>query len=192
MSNNAEEFPKDDAFMLYATFCGDAERTAHALNVEIEEVQRRAEAGQWDKKLRGIIELKKSTKPGDIERAINRAINFVQAHKLRMFLERILQRICEVSPEELDEYMTTRLVSGKGETVTKISTRPMADLAVAFEKCQAMTYMALGDSAGERKARESAPDSGNTGGELHAKIAAAMARDRTLAEAQDAQATVPK
>jgi hypothetical protein len=186
--SNDNEFPKDDAFMLYATFCGDVERTAHALNVDFEEVKRRAEAGGWDKKLRGIIELKKSTKPGDIERAINRAINFVQAHKLRMFLERILQRICEVSPDELDEYMTTRVTTNKGDIVSKVSTRPMADLAVAFEKCQAMTYMALGDSAGERKARESAPDSGSTGGELHAKIAAAMARDRTLADAQEQQA----
>jgi hypothetical protein len=186
-----ETFPKDDAFMLYATFCGDVERTAHALNLSEDEVRRKADAGGWDKKLRGILELKRSSKPGDVERAINRAINFVQAHKLRMFLERLLQRICDTPDEELNYYlMQTTLAKGGSET--RMSTRPMADLAAAFEKCHSMTYLALNDSMSERRHREDVGDATTSGGELHAKIAAAMARQGALSDAQDQQATPPK
>lgn len=162
--------------MLYATFCGDVERTAHALNIPTVAVLRVVEEEAWTEKLRGIIELKKSNRPGDIERAINRAMNFVQAHKLRLFLERMLKRLCDMTPEEAEKYLMQENMNAKGEVKRTISTRPMADLASALEKCHAMSYMALNDSAAERSKRDTQGESADTsGGEVHAKIANMMA-----------------
>ena len=86
-------FDREQAFLLYATFCGDLEKTAHALNVRPVEVLRMVDEEGWNERLKAILELKKSGRPGDIERAINRALNFVMAHKFRLFLERVLFRL---------------------------------------------------------------------------------------------------
>lgn len=194
VANGNPELDAENAFMLYATFCGDAERTGHALNIPAAAVLKLAEAGQWNEKLRGILELKRSAKPGDVERAVNRALNFVQAHRLRLFLERVLRRLCEASSDDLENLMATfKGAAGQDSKYLerRFSTRPFADLASALEKCHAMTYQALNDTAPERKAREDAPDHDRSAGELHAKIAAAFAKGRDpasqLAEAQDRQ-----
>jgi hypothetical protein len=170
------DFNKEDAFMLYATFCGDVERTAHALNIPVVAVLNAVEEDGWSEKLRGIIELKKSNRPGDVERAINRAMNFVQAHKLRLFLERMLGRLCGMTPEEAEKYLMQENINDKGQVKHVLSTRPMADLASALEKCHAMSYMALNDSAAERSKRNSQEESTDTsGGEIHAKLSNLMA-----------------
>jgi hypothetical protein len=174
----SDNLDRDNAFMLYATFCGDTERTAHAMSVTPEEVRRLAEQGQWDQKLRGILELKKSGKAGDVERAMNRAVNYVQAHRLRLFLERVLQHIFSCPLEQIEEWMFSFQYSkGDTEPVKKFSTRPLADLAAALEKCHVLTYMALGDSATERRGRNDTQDADVSGGEIHARIAAAMSKE---------------
>ena len=60
---------RENAFLLFATFCGDVERTAGALNISGASVLKMAEDEGWLRKLHGIIELRKSNKPGDVERA---------------------------------------------------------------------------------------------------------------------------
>lgn len=164
---------REQAFLLYATFCGDVEKTAAALNVRAVDVARIADDEGWNSKLRAILELKKSGKPGDIERAINRALNFVMAHKFRLFLERVLTRVTGMDMAEFEEYLLTH--NDKDGSHKRLSTRALADLASAMEKAQAMSYMALNDSAPERAKRKSDADTDGAGGELHAKIAAGMA-----------------
>lgn len=168
------ELDLENVFMLYANFCGDVERTAHAAGLEASVIIDLAQQNGWNEKLRSIIELKKSGKPGDIERAINRALNLVQVHRYRMFLERVVKRICSMDAEEMDELLISHHCIEEGVTARKLSTRPLADLAAALEKCHAMTYLALGDTATERKGRDEAQDSSVSGGELHASIAKAM------------------
>lgn len=173
------EFDKDNAFMLYATFCGDVERTAHALRLTPVQVMELAETHKWNEQLRGILELKKSGKPGDVERAVNRAVNFVQAHRLRLLLERTLGYICKLPTEEMYGLMLQRSYDKAGNVTEKLGTRPLADLAAALEKCHVLTYLALNDSTTERRARDEQPDS-ISGGELHAQIAAAMSQHQAV------------
>ena len=75
------------------------------------------------------------------------------------------------------KYLLTKTT--KEGTVPSLSTRALADLASAFEKAQAMTYLALNDTAQERVKRNETVDAEQSGGELHARIAAAMAEVRT-------------
>jgi len=172
---------REQAFLLYATFCGDIERTAHALNIRAVDVLRMVDDEGWVDKLKPIIELKKSNRPGDFERGVNRALNFVQARRLWIFLEKVMARITGMSEAELREYLfvgETRYNKDGSvkDEVKKLSTRALADLATAIEKCQAMTYLALNDTAQDRgRRKEQATDDQTDAGELSVRIAKAMA-----------------
>lgn len=168
------EFDREQAFLLFTTFCGDAERTAHALGVSPVDVLRVADAEGWTGKLANIMAQMRSAKPGDVERGVNRALNFVQAHKFRLFLERVLKKMYGWTDEELIANLNPETVSKLG-TTSKFTTRPMADLASAIEKCHVLTYSALNDTAPERARRESDVPGGRSD-DLHAQIAAAMAK----------------
>lgn len=179
-----QELDREQAFLLYAAFCGDVERTAHALGVSAVDVLRIADDEKWNDKLKGIIELKKSARPGDVERAVNRALNFVQAHRMRLFVERIIHKLTGLNPDELHEYLFQKDAMSVGRNkkdpgqpiIVKLSTRAVADLASAMEKAQAMSYLALNDTAQERIKRKEAIEGNEAGGELHAKIADAMSK----------------
>lgn len=188
------KFDRPQAFLLYATFCGDVVRTAHALNVRPVDVLKMAEEENWNEQLKTILELKKSTKPGDIERAISRALCYVQAHRMRLFVERILHKLMLMGDAEVEDYIFTKSSAKDGTPVKALSTRALADLASAMEKSHAMCYLALNDTTQERAKRKESADSADSGGELHAKIAAAMAKVRggnsTRAQLFDAQIEV--
>jgi hypothetical protein len=167
----------DNAFMLYAIFVGDPIRTAHALNTKPELVVALASAHDWDKKLKPIIELHKGARAGDIERAINRAMNFVQARKCQMFFERVLTQLVGMSPSELEAFIFPRTEKGKDDGLIvqqRFTTRSLADMASALEKCHAMTYMALNDTATERTKRGDDEDSDATTASVHLQLAAAI------------------
>ena len=165
---------RENAFLLYATFCGDVVRTAHALNVPAQAVLAMAESEGWTGKLKPILDLSKSQKPGDLDRAVNRALNFVQCHKMRCLLERVLRELTDKSDAQLAEMTVEKTETKGGDKRTKLCTRGFADLTSALEKCHAMSYLALSDTAQDRSKRkeaggdESVPD-------LHAAIAKAMA-----------------
>ena len=168
----------ENAFLLYAVFCGDVARTAHALNVSPAVVQELARENKWDSKLKPIIELKQSTRAGDVERAVNRALNFVQAHRMRLFLERVIRKLSSMNSSELDSFLFPSVIRGrKGEEKTYITltTRSLADLASALEKAHTMTYLALNDTATERKERKEDGNDDATNAELHIKLGQAMA-----------------
>lgn len=165
---------RENAFLLYATFCGDIVRTAHAVGVQPDQIARAAADGGWNDKLAPILALKKSTRPGDVERAMNRALNFVQAHQMRLFVSRCIHRLTNMSESEFQDYIFTRSDSDKVQCA-KLTTRAIADLASAMEKCQAASYQALGDTATERvKRKDDDSDPEVSAGDMHARIAAAM------------------
>lgn len=178
MSDEAIEIKLDreQAFLLYATFCGDVVKTAHALNVRPVDVLKMVEEESWNERLKTILELKQSAKPGDIERAVNRALNFVQAHRMRLFVERILHKLVSMGDEEVAEYMFSDHATKTGEVFKRLTTRAVADLASAMEKSHALSYQALNDTAPERAKRKEPGEDGSAAGDLHAKIAAAMAK----------------
>lgn len=166
----------EDTFLLYAVFCGDPARVAAATNLTEDQVRQIAKDAEWDKKLKPIIQLKNSTKAGDVERAINRALNFVDAHRYRVFLARVLREMTGMSYSDLKAFLFPSVSEpGTGGLVKmkRFSTRSLADLASAIEKCQGMTYMALNDTATERRERPEEGEGADTS-EMHLKLARAM------------------
>jgi hypothetical protein len=169
---------RQQSFLMYATFCGDVEKTAHALGVRAVDVLKVVEEEGWLDRLRGIIELRKSGKPGDLERAINRSLAFVQGHRMRLIIDRAIQHLTGLSEAEFQEQMLSsvgRPPKDGGAQIVKLSTRALADLASAIEKVSAVCFQALGDTTAERVRRKE-EGSGDSAGELHAKIALAMSR----------------
>jgi hypothetical protein len=175
-------FDREQAFLLYAKFCGDVEKTAHSLNISPLVLIEAAKELGWNDKLASIIKLKKSGRPGDIERGINRALNFVQAHRMRVFLERMICRLEAMTDEDFFEYCMQTETTNKDGIVTrtkKLTTRPLADLASALEKVHAITYAALSDTPADRTARKEQHESGEASiQEVHSAIAQAMAQAR--------------
>ncbi len=169
---------KENAFLLYAVFCGDVARTAAALSVDEAVVKDLATQNGWDKKLKPIIDLKQSTRAGDVERAINRALNFVDAHRMRVFLARVIHELTGMGYTDLKAFLfpeSSEPGSGGLVKVKKFSTRSLADLASAMEKCQALTYLALNDTATERRERNDEGDDGaGDASEMHVRLAKAM------------------
>lgn len=171
---------RKQVFLLYATLCGNVAQTAAALNMSEATIQRLVDEDGWETKIESIVALKKSGKPSEVERAINRAINFCQAHRLRLFVERVLQKLTDMTDAEIEDYIFCSEIPAKGgkpgATVAKLNTRPIADLVAAAEKAQSLSYAALGDSPTERIKREAFTNDkvGESASEIGAKIAAAM------------------
>jgi hypothetical protein len=167
-----------DAFVLYTVFLGDAVKTAHALNVSPEAIVNVAEEQGWNEKVGQLAELRKSDKPGDLERAINRAVNFAQAHRTRQQLERAIEMIENWSQEELESNLMMPIVDKKTGSISyNFSARPLADLTAALEKAHTLTYLSLGDTAQDRARRkEETTDSVIAASAMHKQIAEGMAQ----------------
>jgi hypothetical protein len=186
----------EDAFVLYTIFLGDAVKTAHALGVPADVIVDLAHEKGWDTKVGQLAELRKSDKPGDLERAINRAVNFAQAHRTRQQLERAIAMVEQWDAKTLERNLLTPILDKKtGQVVgTSFSARPLADLTAALEKAHTLTYLALGDTSQDRARRkEETNDSVLAASALHRQIAAGMAqhaleaspKERLLAEQID-------
>lgn len=165
-------------FRLYAMFVGDIERTAIACNKPVDEIADMAQAGAWQKRIAVLIKLQKSGIPGDTERGVNRAINFIQADRLRELIERIVRILTNMSEDDMLDNLLSVTVDKGGNATSKILTRPFADLATALEKCHAMTYQALSDTATDRKDRRETEDTNASAGEMHMALVDAFAKVR--------------
>jgi hypothetical protein len=137
-------------FLVYTALVGDVQKAAAALDIEPEILEQLSKEEGWNQKLQRACLLSKSSAPGDYERATNRALAFVQGHRLRALLDRIIFRFESLTPEEICAEVTS---VGKGG-VRNVSARFFADLAAAAEKANNLTFVALGDSAGERAHRD--------------------------------------
>jgi hypothetical protein len=173
-------FDVEAAFQLYALNSGNVELTAHALRVTPSEINRVAVACEWQRKLQVIFDLAKSARPGDVERAMSRTINFVQAHRMRIVLDRLISRFYRMTEQELYDACCPETFDSDGKSVgRRVNSRPFADLASAMEKVHAITYLALMDTATERVRRKEQEDTANAG-QLHAAMAKALAEQSTV------------
>lgn len=166
------------AFQLFAIFGGDIIKVAAALEVHPSAVLKAAEEEGWLEKLKPILDLRASARPGDWERSINRAKNYIQAFRFQVFLERVMGKLIALNDADLSEHIFA-LKIGKGEdaAVTRtIATRGLADLASALEKAHSMTYQALNDTATERTKRKERDGQDEASGDLFVKISDAMAK----------------
>jgi hypothetical protein len=194
------EVDAEQIFLLYATFCGNQERTAYAANIEVEQVQALEAKLGWRKRCQALIELHDSGHAGDVERAINRALNFVQAHKFRLFLENLVREYVSMSPEALRQSVVVEKRDKGGCLLsTAYNFKQFADLAVALEKVHWMTYQALCDCPADRVKRPQPPgEREQSSTDLHARMAKALAEMREIdrkaqltAQQEDAAISVP-
>lgn len=154
----------------YTALVGDAERTALAFNISPRVVQHLAQKFDWDDKIRRISMLSKSGKPGDFERASNRALCFVSGHMLRSVIQRIIENIHNMSREEI----VKTVIVQKGGGVT-FSASFYSDLSAALEKVNSICFTALEDSAGDRtRAGKEAVSAELSVDALHSAISAAL------------------
>ena len=158
-------------FLLYMTVIGDVEKTAAALDYDPAFVAWLAESEGWKEKVRRISVMSKGEKPGDWERAQNRALNFVQAHRVRTLIDRLLVNLLGMKSDELLDTFETRDRSGNS---TGYSARFFADVMSALEKVHTLSYAALGDTAGERVKRAEGDDGEGSAGSIHAALIAAL------------------
>jgi hypothetical protein len=168
------------AFLLYMACVGDCDRVAAAIDLEPAQVRALAEEEGWSEKVQRISVISKNGRPGDFERAQNRALCFVQAQCIRNQLNRLLHEVTAMTTDELMARASVRTRDGG----TQISAKFFVDMAGAAEACHRMTYMSLGDTITERM------DSPNGGGakgsssnDLHAAIIASLSNPADKPEA---------
>jgi hypothetical protein len=177
-------FDLKNAFLVYASVSGDADKAAMALDISRVAIERLIIEEGWDARIEGLIRLRKSGNGRLVEKGLNRALNFTQAQRFRMVLERLMRRLSEMTDDELMEYSfqteTSTHKDGTVDETKRFNARPFADLASAMEKCHSLSYMALCDTSGERKKRED-EHAGPTEAEIHSTIAGAIAKMNTPA-----------
>jgi hypothetical protein len=167
----------EQVFLLYTNFCGDVDATAAAVGVSPRVISALAVAEGWQHKIAHIIAKVKSRKPGDVERAINRALCFVQAFRYLKFLERVCRRMFNWTDSELHEYLVTWEMKGKGDEavkIPKVNARALSDMAHALETAQQMCYFALNDTTPERSRRTETGQDELAASAFHAEITKAM------------------
>lgn len=190
MTGLAPGVDEEQAFVLYATFLGDPAKTAATLGVPVSTVVKAAAEGGWMARIAPIVALQgEGSTPARVERSINRAINFTQAYRLRRVAEKALRHLSDMSPEQLIEFFSTEATDKQGNVKVTRTLRPLADLAVVFQKCHEMSYSALTDSVSERVKRPPEPEDSMLGSAaLHCRLADAMAKGlKELSPALDLQ-----
>jgi hypothetical protein len=158
-------------FLTYMALVGDVERTALAFNLDPADVSKLAESEGWAEKIRRVSLMSKSGKPGDFERAQNRALCFVQAHQIRTLVNRLSKQLLGI---ECDEDFLQKISVSDKNGFSRVSAKVLTDLCTAAEACHRMSYAALGDTVSERLERVDEKGEATNVSEVHAAIIAAL------------------
>jgi hypothetical protein len=151
-------------FTTWVAFMGDADKTAVALDLDPVFIKNLATIENWQAKLKAWNDISTGD-PREVQVQINRAINFVQAHRLRTVLDKVTGKLHAMTPDQLIEALTVPTKYG-----SEVKTRALTDLVKAAETVQLMSCRALGDTVGERPG-----DEGKTkGSEIMLSVAKAM------------------
>src|SRR5262245_25474277 len=87
-------------FLVFMATIGDVGKTAAALDLDPHFVAWLAEQEGWLAKVKRVSLMSKGDKPGDWERAQNRALCFVQAHRARMLMDRLILNLTGLNEDE--------------------------------------------------------------------------------------------
>lgn len=159
------------AFLVFMATIGDTEKTALALDLDPEFIGWLAEQEGWTAKVRRVSLMSKGEKPGDWERAQNRCLNYIQAHRVRTLIDRLLVELTNCSA---DDFLTRFRNLDKHGQPTGMSGRFFADLMAALSKVHELSYYALGDSVGERLERAKEEGGDHSVADIHAALIAAL------------------
>ena len=151
-------------FLTYLAFGGDADKASMALDLDVAIVRDLARAENWDKKVAQNAQIREG-EANDVQIQINRAINYVQSHRLRSVIDATLLHLTKDGVESMVDKLT--VVGREGQRELKI--KAITDLVKAAESVQLMTQRALGDTAGERE-----PSKGKDGSQTALRVMEAM------------------
>jgi len=166
---NKNRLDVSQILLVYVAMVGDVNRTAAALDMDPAVVRQLATQEGWDNKIQRVTMLSKTNRPGDWEKAQNRALCFVQGHRIRNLVDRVILHFQDMTEEEVCAEITATGKNG----VRHVSARFFTDLAAAAEKAHAMCYAALDDTVTARSNREDEPDQMNASA-LHAAVMASL------------------
>lgn len=150
-----------EIYSVYLQMGASAERTALTLRVPLAQVEALVKEHRWDLKARELApEAGENPTQLDFQRgqrALNRSVNFVQAHRIRELVDRLLVKLLS-NQDTLEEYTTVRTKDGFRRDI-----KPIRDLAEAAKAAQELTYRSLGDSmdvsvGDDRQAAQSGKD----------------------------------
>jgi hypothetical protein len=129
------------AWMVYAAFDGDEEKAAISSKVPVQAIKALAHDYNWAAKLK---RLKTGSGEPEAERIANRAVNYVQAQRMRTILEKSVELLED--EEQLLRVLIKYKLTKEGD-VESIEVNPKAvlELTKALEVVQNMSYRALGD-----------------------------------------------
>jgi hypothetical protein len=147
--NDVEPPPSDEAtvFMTYLSFLGDAQKTAVALNLPLVQVEQLAIDNQWGPKVEALRALGREGGADTLARELNRVKSFIQATRLFNIVDRVIRYVTQ-NDESFNDFVTNH-----GKDNSNTTCKAVAELVKAAEIAQGMLYRAVGDSLGERTAR---------------------------------------
>lgn len=167
---NKNSHDVSQVFLCYMALVGDVSKVALALDIPEPEVQEMADREGWSEKVRRISIMSKSGRPGDWERAQNRALNFVQCHQLRRSIDRVIAHIAD----QVNKGAVLDLIEHKTKDAVNYSAKLFTELAKAMQAVHEMTYSALGDTVKERDPSGDGKDAALTSAALHASLIGAL------------------
>jgi hypothetical protein len=132
--------PEDGViYLAYMSALGDAAKVASVLQIPLDHVRARAEAGGWIKRVDEFKALAAEEEGGEkiLARELNRMANIIQAFRMRRVIDQCLGHITTHKVETMfcyDEY---------GKAPPALS--QFVSLVRAAEAVHRMTYLALGD-----------------------------------------------
>lgn len=162
-------------FQVYVVLVGDVQKVAAATDLPEEVIQELADSEGWTEKVRRISVQSRSGKPGDWERAQNRALNFVQVHQLRRSLDHVIAHITK----KVGENQMLELIQHNTADTTNYTAKLFTELAKALQSLHEMSYSALGDTVRERDAEGDGKDTALAAASLHATVIGALNRAKT-------------
>lgn len=166
-------------FVTLANFRGDVHQTSEALHLPLDELRGMVDRYRWTDRLRamGIVAGNSpSSKQDATTRFLNRAVNFVQAARLRELVDRVTRDVLS-SEEKLEEYTTVVTKSG-----TRRDLRAVTDLVNAANVAQQMTARALQDHADNEAADKAALEGQELSLSLGQAMDAAMAGGKPITD----------
>ena len=131
-----------EVFAVYLQQGANAQRTALTLKIPVSRVEDLVKLHRWDVKVKeytGGIENPTLEDFQRGQRGLNRAVNYIQAHRLRDLVDRIVRKLND--QDTLEEYTTIRTKDGFRRDL-----KPIRELAEAARTAQELSYRALGDS----------------------------------------------
>lgn len=157
-------------FLHFVASVGDVEKTALACDLDPALVRQLADSEGWGDKVRRLSLASKGSglQAGEFERMQNRALAWVQGHRMRQVIDKVVCHLHGMDTEELVSEI--KAVDRDGNT--RISARFFSDMAKALETVNGLCFAALGDTVPERKA--ATPDAAASTAAVHAALIAAL------------------